>query len=125
MFGPKLEGGLVDSVHVYQVQMARVSREVIVGSKSQQFIASAVAISCWWAFDQLLKIQSGETMSFGGSHFMMEPRGTHLTPRPTDWRTELDDRLGFELTGSTARNSETARRLQETNQSPGNDHITD
>ncbi|KAK8620265.1 hypothetical protein V6N13_066746 [Hibiscus sabdariffa] len=112
MFGPKLEGGLVDSVHVYQVQMARVSRE-------------QVAISCWWAFDQLLKIQSGETMSFGGSHFMMEPRGTHLTPRPTDWRTELDDRLGFELTGSTARNSETARRLQETNQSPGNDHITD
>ncbi|PPD72795.1 hypothetical protein GOBAR_DD30299 [Gossypium barbadense] len=37
--------------------------------------------------------------SFGGSHFMMQPQGLHLAPRPTDWRTGLDDRTGFELTG--------------------------
>ncbi|MBA0784897.1 hypothetical protein Gotri_024831 [Gossypium trilobum] len=39
--------------------------------------------------------------SFGGSHFMMQPQGLHLAPRPTDWRTGLDDRTGFELTGKT------------------------
>ncbi|KAG8479077.1 hypothetical protein CXB51_028810 [Gossypium anomalum] len=39
--------------------------------------------------------------SFGGSHFMMQPQGLHLAPRPTDWRTGLDDRAGFELTGKT------------------------
>ncbi|XVF31047.1 hypothetical protein REPUB_Repub16aG0111800 [Reevesia pubescens] len=37
--------------------------------------------------------------SFGGSHFMMQPRGMHMASRPTDWRTGLDDRTGFELTG--------------------------
>ena len=36
---------------------------------------------------------------FGGSHFMMQPRGMHVAPRSTDWRTGLDDRTGFELTG--------------------------
>ncbi|MBA0730569.1 hypothetical protein Golax_025997 [Gossypium laxum] len=39
--------------------------------------------------------------SFGGSHFMMQPQGLRLAPRPTDWRTGLDDRTGFELTGKT------------------------
>ncbi|KAK5786261.1 Putative DNA-binding ESCAROLA -like protein [Gossypium arboreum] len=39
--------------------------------------------------------------SFGGSHFLMQPQGLHLAPRPTDWRTGLDDRTGFELTGKT------------------------
>ncbi|KAH1083434.1 hypothetical protein J1N35_023195 [Gossypium stocksii] len=39
--------------------------------------------------------------SFGGSHFMMQPQGLHLAPRPTDWRTGLDDRTGFELSGKT------------------------
>ncbi|XVF42260.1 hypothetical protein PTKIN_Ptkin01aG0346500 [Pterospermum kingtungense] len=39
--------------------------------------------------------------SFGGSHFMMQARGMHMAPRPTDWRTCLDDRTGFELTGKT------------------------
>ncbi|KAK8589535.1 hypothetical protein V6N13_088361 [Hibiscus sabdariffa] len=37
--------------------------------------------------------------SFGGSHFMMQAQGLHLAPRPTDWRTGLDDRTAFELTG--------------------------
>ncbi|XWS42540.1 hypothetical protein CRYUN_Cryun16bG0023100 [Craigia yunnanensis] len=37
--------------------------------------------------------------SFGGSHFLMQPRGIHVAPRSTDWRTGLDDRTGFELTG--------------------------
>ncbi|XVF06367.1 hypothetical protein REPUB_Repub06bG0042000 [Reevesia pubescens] len=39
--------------------------------------------------------------SFGGSHFMMQARGMHVAPRTTDWRTGLDDRTGFELTGKT------------------------
>ncbi|KAE8720967.1 AT-hook motif nuclear-localized protein 14 [Hibiscus syriacus] len=39
--------------------------------------------------------------SFGGSHFMMQPQGLHLAPHPTDWRTGLDDRTAFELTGKT------------------------
>ncbi|GMI65628.1 AT-hook motif nuclear localized protein 14 [Hibiscus trionum] len=37
--------------------------------------------------------------SFGGSHFLMQPRGMHMAPRSTDWRIALDDRTGFELTG--------------------------
>ncbi|OMO96244.1 hypothetical protein COLO4_15418 [Corchorus olitorius] len=36
---------------------------------------------------------------FGGTHFMMQPRGMHLASRTTDWRSGLDDRTGFELTG--------------------------
>ncbi|KAK8491015.1 hypothetical protein V6N13_139771 [Hibiscus sabdariffa] len=43
--------------------------------------------------------RNDDPQSFGGSHLMMQPRGTHFTPRSTDWRTELDDRVGFELTG--------------------------
>ncbi|KAK8712201.1 hypothetical protein V6N13_147448 [Hibiscus sabdariffa] len=39
--------------------------------------------------------------SFGGSHFMMQPRGMHMEPRSTDWRIALDDRTGLELTGKT------------------------
>ncbi|XP_022743536.1 AT-hook motif nuclear-localized protein 14-like isoform X1 [Durio zibethinus] len=39
--------------------------------------------------------------SFGGSHFMMQPQGMHVAPRASDWRTGLDDRIGFELTGKT------------------------
>ncbi|WRX23855.1 PPC domain - like 10 [Theobroma cacao] len=39
--------------------------------------------------------------SFGGSHFMMQPRGMHVAPRPSEWRSGLDDRTGFELTGKT------------------------
>ncbi|KAE8664130.1 AT-hook motif nuclear-localized protein 14 [Hibiscus syriacus] len=39
--------------------------------------------------------------SFGGSHFVMQPRGMHMAPRSTDWRISLDDRTGFELTGKT------------------------
>ncbi|XVF57174.1 hypothetical protein PTKIN_Ptkin06aG0182700 [Pterospermum kingtungense] len=38
--------------------------------------------------------------SFGG-HFMMQTRGMHMAPRTTDWRTGLDDRTGFELSGKT------------------------
>ncbi|XVE89954.1 hypothetical protein DITRI_Ditri20bG0037700 [Diplodiscus trichospermus] len=37
--------------------------------------------------------------SFGGSNFMMQPRGMHVAPRAADWRTALDDRTGFEFTG--------------------------
>ncbi|XP_022719123.1 AT-hook motif nuclear-localized protein 14-like [Durio zibethinus] len=43
--------------------------------------------------------------SFGGSHFMMQPRGMHMAPRTTDWRTGLDDRTGFDLTGHGAHQS--------------------
>ncbi|XP_039029575.1 AT-hook motif nuclear-localized protein 14-like isoform X2 [Hibiscus syriacus] len=39
--------------------------------------------------------------SFGGSHFVMQPRGMHMAPRSSDWRISLDDRTGFELTGKT------------------------
>ncbi|GMI79172.1 hypothetical protein HRI_001586600 [Hibiscus trionum] len=39
--------------------------------------------------------------SFRGSHFMTQPQGQHLASRPTDWRTGLDDRTAFELTGKT------------------------
>ncbi|XP_039022407.1 AT-hook motif nuclear-localized protein 14-like [Hibiscus syriacus] len=39
--------------------------------------------------------------SFGGSHFMMQPQGLHLAAHHTDWRSSLDDRTAFELTGKT------------------------
>ncbi|TYH92743.1 hypothetical protein ES332_A13G204400v1 [Gossypium tomentosum] len=39
--------------------------------------------------------------SFGGSHFMMQPQGMHMTSWPTDWGSGLGDRTGFELTGKT------------------------
>ncbi|KAK8514527.1 hypothetical protein V6N12_057429 [Hibiscus sabdariffa] len=40
--------------------------------------------------------------SFGGSHFMMQPRGMDMASRSTDWRIALDDRTGFELTGKAS-----------------------
>ncbi|KAI4301990.1 hypothetical protein L6164_035215 [Bauhinia variegata] len=41
--------------------------------------------------------------AIGGSHFMIQQRGMHMTPsRPTDWGGRLDSRnAGYELTGRT------------------------
>ncbi|KAJ7978189.1 AT-hook motif nuclear-localized protein [Quillaja saponaria] len=42
--------------------------------------------------------------TIGGSHFMVQPRGVHVTPsQPTDWRGHPDARntAGYELTGRT------------------------
>lgn len=55
--------------------------------------------------------------SFGGSHFMMQPRGMHVAPRPSEWRSGLDDRTGFELTGKSLayahmHNEHTARNIE-------------
>ncbi|KAG8479641.1 hypothetical protein CXB51_029396 [Gossypium anomalum] len=46
-------------------------------------------------------VGNDDHQSFGGSHFMMQPRGMHMAAQSTDWRIALDDRTGFELTGKT------------------------
>lgn len=43
-----------------------------------------------------------DQQAIGASHFMIQPRGMHVTPsRPTEWRTGPDARstAGYELTG--------------------------
>ncbi|GMN25644.1 hypothetical protein TIFTF001_001005 [Ficus carica] len=43
-----------------------------------------------------------DQQAIGGSHFMIQPRGMHVTPsRPTEWRPSPDARstAGYELTG--------------------------
>ncbi|KAF3452330.1 hypothetical protein FNV43_RR02763 [Rhamnella rubrinervis] len=51
--------------------------------------------------------------AIGGGHFMIQPRGMHLPPHITDWRTSLDGRstAGYDLTG---------RAGMEAHQSPEN-----
>ncbi|KAK9292051.1 hypothetical protein L1049_020005 [Liquidambar formosana] len=49
---------------------------------------------------------SDDHQNISSSHFMVQPRGMHMTPsRPTDWRAGPDARSSgsYELTGRTAR----------------------
>lgn len=50
-----------------------------------------------------------EQQAIGGSHFMIQPRGMHVTPsRPTEWRPGPDARStgGYELSGIVWSNTE-------------------
>lgn len=49
-----------------------------------------------------------DQQAIGGSHFMIQPRGMHVTPsRPTEWRPSPDARstAGYELTGIVCSNN--------------------
>ncbi|GMJ11233.1 AT-hook motif nuclear localized protein 14 [Hibiscus trionum] len=64
--------------------------------------ASVSNVASYSAFENPGRNPTGgndDHQSFGGSRFMMQPPGMHMAPQPTDWRTGLDDRIGFELTG--------------------------